>query len=127
MRHADVDFFTSDSLEHSNRLSHVVVACVHDLNKTALDLGGSHDSVFREKIVLLDVADNVAANNVLANLEVLVRSEVPLAFLVEAGHIDTTGYEDGLFPLSNGLEGTLNTVENGLQDAYRVMSVRRGL
>ena len=75
--------------------------------------------MLREESVLLDRANNIAAEHVLALNEASSSLEGPLFLLVETGHLDTSGDEHTAGDLRNGLERTLNTIENVVEDTCR--------
>lgn len=65
---------------------------------------------------LLDnCAEDIAAGDVVANF-VLARREVPFLLAVESGDVDTAGYVDAVRGLGNGLERSLDTIVNCLQE-----------
>jgi hypothetical protein len=72
--------------------------------------------VLLHEFVLIDLAENVSARDRVAFLE-RKRLELPHLRLVKAGDVDTTGYEEVLRQLSNGLKGTLDTIENVFHNA----------
>jgi hypothetical protein len=43
----------------------------------------------------------------------------PEAVLVERGNIHTAGHEHGSCHFSDGLEGTLNSIKDSLEDSYK--------
>lgn len=104
-------------LEDDHGLAHGVRALGHDFLDATLELGWDHDLVLLEQIVLESVTNHITACDDIADLEISVRSVFPVLVLIEAWHIDTTGHEHGSGELSDGLEGSLNTIENCVQDA----------
>jgi len=72
-----------------------------------------------EQVVFESSSEHVATDDKIAEFEELVGVEDPALVLVKGRNVDTTGNEDGLGDGGNGLEGTLDTVENGLEDACK--------
>lgn len=117
MTHVDL-LLLAVVLEDDHGLAHGVRALGHDLLDAALELGWDHDLVLLEQIVLEGETNHITAGDNIADLEVSVRGVFPVLVLIEAGHIDTAGHEHRSGELSDGLEGSLNTIENCVQDAY---------
>lgn len=63
--------------------------------------------------VLDNSAEDVTAGDVVSDL-VLARREVPLLLTVESRNVDTAGDVDAVCSLGDALEGTLDTVVDGL-------------
>jgi hypothetical protein len=99
-------------------LAHGVVALRHDFLDSTLHLRGNHDLVLLEEIVLEGESDHITTSDWVIDLDIGVRSVGPLFVLIETGHIDTSGHEDRSGELGNGLEGSLDTVENCVQNSY---------
>lgn len=114
VRHVNFDLALV-GVEDSNGLADVVHTCRHDFDDATSNFGGDHDTVLVEQIVLEDSTKDITTNDELTNLEVL-GSEFPQLVLVEGGNIDTTGNENGFRKGGDSLEGSLDTVENSLQD-----------
>ena len=74
--------------------------------------------MLREESILDNMTNDVATEHLLTLLKVRACNEVPLLCLVELVHLNTSRDEDTLGDLSDGLEGTLNTVENVVEDTY---------
>lgn len=78
-----------------------------------------------EERVLPDGAEDVTASDVVTDL-VVARCKVPLLGAVKGGDIDTAGNVDAVGHLCDALEGTLNTVVDGLHET-RAEFDREGL
>jgi len=114
MGHVHVDF-AFVGVEDSDGLRDVVLTGGHDFDDATTDFRRSHNTVLREQIILEDGTEDISTNDELANLEVL-GGEFPKLILVEGGNVDTTGDEHRLGKGGDGLEGSLDTIENSLQD-----------
>ena len=78
----------------------------------------------RDEGVFVDGTPYVTAGDVIANLH--GRVEIPLLLAVEGGNSDTTGDVNGLGVFGNGLERTLNTIEDTVKKARTELD-RQGL
>jgi hypothetical protein len=103
-------------LEDDHWLADGVHALGHDFLDAAVDLGGKHDSVLVEEVVLKHGAHVVTTGHEVAHLVLGVGGVLPLLDLVQGGHVHTSGHEHGARVVSDGLQGSLNTVKNSLQD-----------
>lgn len=102
-------------LELQDLLVDSVAALLGDAGDGSLGTGWEQDLVLAEETVLKDNTKNVAAGDVVADLE-LARCEVPLLLAVESGQVDTTGNVDAVGVVGDALEGTLDTVVDGLHE-----------
>mmetsp|Transcript_34292 Transcript_34292/g.45169 ORF Transcript_34292/g.45169 Transcript_34292/m.45169 type:complete len:377 (-) Transcript_34292:682-1812(-) len=133
MRHGDVLAGTIVGLNDSDGLLHSVVASRHDFSKSASHLGGHHDLMLGEEVVLEDLTNAVTADDEVANLLGGVGGEHVGLVLVEAVDDDATGDEDGLELVGDSLERSLNTVEDIFQntgtefDGKRISSSEHGI
>lgn len=110
---------TLGSLHLAECIGDVEVTVLRHADESALHARLNHDAMLREESVLLDRANNIAAEHVLALNEASSSLEGPLFLLVETGHLDTSGDEHTAGDLRNGLERTLNTIENVVEDTCR--------
>lgn len=117
--HLKIDLLVVGGLEDGNSVGDSVATFGHDLNDTTIELGGSDNLVLGEKIIFETNTNLVTTADEVALLELEGRP-VPLLVLVEGGDVDTTGHEDGARVLGDGLEGSLDTVENSFQDTYKM-------
>lgn len=78
-----------------------------------------------EQTVLEDGTEDVAAGDVVADLE-LAGCEVPLLLAVEGGQIDAAGDVDALGVVGDALEWALDAVVDGLHEAGAELD-RQGL
>jgi len=118
MRHADVLALAVGRLDDSDALADVVLSFGHDLDDRTVALGRRHDDVLTEEIVLEDVAELVATGNERAGALLQVRNERVKLVLVEGGQIDATGHEDRIRDLGDGLERSLNSIEDSLENTW---------
>ena len=72
-----------------------------------------------EEIVLEDVAELVAAGDERAWALLEVGNERVESVLVEGGQIDATRHEDRIRDLGDGLERSLNSIEDSLENTCR--------
>lgn len=117
MRHLDVLLLAVGVFDNGNGLRHVVLALRHDFDESALQSRSNDDSVLSEEIVLESLTNHITASNNVALLKELAWVEVVKPVLVKRWHIDTTRDENTLGNLGNGLQWSLNSVKNGLEDA----------
>ena len=87
------------------------------------DVGGHHDLVVDEA-VLLHVAEHEAAGHQVAHLDV-EGLEVPLLGVVQRLHVDTAGQEGRAAGVRDGLQGTLDAVEDVVHDAGAQLHLQR--
>jgi hypothetical protein len=78
---------------NSDWLSHVVHTLRHHFDDSTADLGGGHDTVLREQVILENSTKDIATNDELTGLEVF-GGELPFFDLIEGGDINTTWHED---------------------------------
>lgn len=77
-----------------------------------------------EKRILVNVAKDIAAGDVVSNL-VVCRREVPLYFPTQSLGVDTARNIDRFGKLGNGFEGSLNTVLwSANEGQFRNLSLR---
>jgi hypothetical protein len=81
VRHVHLDL-TFVGVEDSDGLADVVHTGGHDFDDATSNLGGDHDTVLVEKVVLEDSSEDITTNDELTNLEVL-GSELPQLVLIE--------------------------------------------
>ena len=74
--------------------------------------------MLREEIILEDVANLVATGNERSVAHLEVGDERVQLVLVKGGQIDATGDEDGTRNLCDGLEGSLDSIEDSLENTY---------
>jgi hypothetical protein len=98
-----------------DRVGHDVGAAGDDGRQSAGDVRGNHDTVVLEKLGLVDLADHIAADDVVADTDG-GGGELPTLVAVKAGDFDTAGDVDVGAELVNVLEGTLDTVKNSVQN-----------
>ena len=118
MRHADLLALALGGLDDSDTLRDVVLSLGHNLNDGTVALGGSHNDMLREEIILEDVANLVATGNERSGAHLEVGDERVQLVLVKGGQIDATGDEDGTRNLCDGLEGSLDSIEDSLENTY---------
>jgi hypothetical protein len=94
-----------------------VASLAREAGNCALRTRWEEDLVLAEETVLENGAEDVAAGDVVANLE-LARCEVPFLRAVESGQIDTTGDVDALGVFGDALERALDTVVDGLHQTW---------
>jgi hypothetical protein len=90
-----------------------VASFVGDAGNGTLGAGWEQDLVLAEKTVLENGTEDVAAGDVVADLE-LAGCEVPLLLTVERGQVDTAGNVNAVGVVGDTLERALDTVVNGL-------------
>ena len=71
-----------------------------------------------EKIVLEDVTELVATGNERARALAEVGDERVELVLVEGGQIDSTGHKDRIRLFGNRLQGSLDSIEDSLENTY---------
>ena len=118
MRHADVDALAIGGLDDSDALGDIVLSLRHDLNDGTVGLGRSHNDMLGEQIVLEDVTHLVTASDEGAGAHLEVGDEGVKSILIEGRKIDTTRDENGVRDLSDGLEWSLNSIEDSLENTY---------
>lgn len=118
MRHADLLALALGGLDDSDALRDVVLSLGHNLNDGTVALGRSHNDMLREEIILEDVANLVATGNERSVAHLEVGDERVQLVLVKGGQIDATGDEDGTRNLCDGLEGSLDSIEDSLENTY---------
>jgi hypothetical protein len=101
-----------------DNISHGECTSIVDALERTENFRAQEDLVLREKIVLKALTDLVATENLVTGFEISERLPVPQLFLVEIRHINTTRHEDGAGDISNGFEGSLDTIENGLHNTW---------
>jgi len=116
MRHADVLLLAVGGLNDGDALRDSVLSLGHDLNDCAAALGRSHNDMLVEEIVLENVTDLVTATDEGAGAHGVVGHEGVNAILIEGRKIDTTGHEDRARDLGDGLERSLNSVKDSLEN-----------
>ena len=72
-----------------------------------------------EEIVLEGGSNNVTSLHEISLHEAVSGVPGPEAVLVERGNIHTAGHEHGSCHFSDGLEGTLNSIKDSLEDSYK--------
>ena len=117
MRHGEVSSLTVGVFDSTHGISYSVLVGRLHLNNPSGNTGRDHDFMLGEEVVLESRSKNISANNHISNLH-LRGSEVPQFVLIERGHIDTTRYKEIFALLSDSLEGSLNSIEDSLQDTY---------
>ncbi len=90
-----------------------VAALLGDTGNGTLGAGRQQNLVFTEQTVLEDSTENVTTGDVVANLQG-AGCEVPLLLAVESGQVDTTGNVNAIRVVGDTLEGTLDTIVDGL-------------
>lgn len=70
-----------------------------------------------EQIVLKSGSEDVATLNEISLGKAMGRVPGPKLILVERGNVNTTGHEHRSGHLGNGLEGTLNSIKNRLENS----------
>lgn len=70
-----------------------------------------------EQIVLKGGSEDEATLDCHSVLEAVSRVPGPKLILVERGNVNTTGHKNGSGHLGNGLEGTLNSIEDRLENS----------
>jgi len=118
MRHADVLLLAVGELDDGDAIGDSVLAFGHNLDNCSIALGWSHDDMLMEKVIFENVTDLITASDDGARALVVVRHESVLTILVEGGEIDTTGHEHRSGDLSDRLQGSLNSVEDSLENTY---------
>ena len=103
----------SVELEFQNLLVDRVAALACDASDGTLGTRREENLVFAEKAVLEHDTEHIASGNVVSDLEV-ARGKVPFLHAVESGQVDATGNVDAVGFIGDALEGTLNTVVDGL-------------
>ena len=116
MRHLDLLLFAVGELDDGHALGDSVLAFGHNLNDCTIAFGGSHDNVLMEKIIFEDMTNLVTTSDDGAWLLIVIGHEGVQAVLVEVVQLDTAGHEDGSRDSSDGLEGSLNSVKDSLQN-----------
>ena len=79
--------------------------------------GRQQDLVLVEQTVLEDSTEDIAASDVVANLE-RAGGKFPLLLAVERGQVDTTGNVNAVCVVGDALKGTLDTVVDGLHETW---------
>ena len=92
-----------------------VATLLGDASDGTLGARRQQNPVFAEQTVLKDSTENVTTGDVVANLQGAGR-ELPLLLAVESGQIDTTGDVNAVRVVGDTLEGTLDTIVNGLHE-----------
>ena len=90
-----------------------VAALLGDAGNGTLGTGRQQNPMFAEQTVLEDSTEDVATSDVVADLEG-TGCEIPLLLAVKSGQVDTTGNVDAVGVVGDALEGTLDTVVDGL-------------
>lgn len=93
----------------------VVLTGWGDVSDSAFAFGWDEDFVIGEKGVFVDGAEDITLGEDVALLD-FGRLEAPELGWVEGGDVDTSGDVDGLGVVSDDLEGSLNTVEDLIED-----------
>ena len=102
-------------LQLKNFLMNVVLTSRSNVGDSSSGFGRNHDAVFREKTVFVDCSENISLTDDITLLETW-RLEFPEFFRVKWRHINSLGNEDGLWDVSNDLEGSLDPVENLIEN-----------
>jgi len=116
MRHANVLLLAGGGLDDSDALRDSVLSLGHNLNDGTVALGRSHNEMLVEEIVLKNVTNLITASNEGAGGHSEVGHEGVHAVLIEGRKIDTTGHEDRTGDLGDGLERSLNSVKDSLEN-----------
>ncbi len=91
-----MNLFAVGLFQNGDWLTHVVLTGGHHFNETTCNLGGYHNSMFVEEVVLKAATKHIAAYNQLTSLQALKWSEVPKFVLIKGRYIDTAGNKDTL-------------------------------
>lgn len=100
-------------VELQNLLLNGIAAFARDTRDGTLGARRQQNLVIADERVLDNSAEDVTAGDVVSDL-VLARREVPLLLTVESRNVDTAGDVDAVCSLGDALEGTLDTVVDGL-------------
>ena len=106
-------------LDDAKRFSDVEITSDGQSLESTLNSGLNHNLMVGEECVLINDTNNIATEDLLADFEVSAGHERPLLLLVKLRHLNTSGDEHGIGDISNSLERTLNTIENGVEDTCR--------
>ena len=101
-----------------------VAALLGDAGDGSARTGWEEDLVLAEQRVLEDGTEDITTSDVVANLQV-AGCEVPLLLAVEGGQIDTAGDVDRVRGVGDTLEGTLNTIVDGLHKTRTQLNGQR--
>ena len=118
MRHTDVLALAVGGLDDGDALRNVVLTLRHDFNDSTVALGRSHDDMLTEEIILENVSELVSAGDEGTWALLEVGNERVEFVLVEGGQIDATGHENGIRDLGDGLERSLDSIEDSLENTY---------
>lgn len=110
---------TLAGLDLAKSLSHIEFTVLGGAKEGTLNAGLNHNSMLREESVLIDDTNDIATEDLLTLNKSSSRNELPLLLLIELGHLNTSGDEHRGGDFSNGLERTLNTIENVVEDTCR--------
>lgn len=123
MHHAELGLGAVE-VKLQNLLIHGVATLVGNASNGTFGTRWKEDLVFAEKTVLEDGAKDVASSDVVSDLE-LARCEVPFLLTIEGGQVDTTGDVDAVRVIGDTLEGSLDTVINGLHQTWAKLDGKR--
>ena len=105
------------NFEFQNFFVDVVLSWWSNVSDSSFAFGRDQDAVFGEETVFVDGAENISLWEDITLFD-FSGFELPEFGWVERGDVDSLWYEDGLGVLSNDLEGSLNSVENLIEDTW---------
>ena len=104
-------FYDNDLIVNS------VIASWHHLDNSSLGVGRKHDCVLGEKLILINMTNDITMSQQIARAEIS-GSPVPSLVSVKTRHLDASGNITTLGHLLDLLKRTLNTIEDVVNDSW---------
>jgi len=118
MTHPVFLLFIIIELNFDDFLSDIVISRFGDVGDFSSRLRRQHDSVLVEQVVFETSSQNISSRNDTSNSEFLIGFEIPSLFDVQTRKLNSFRHENLLVFFRDGLERSLDSVENVGEDSW---------